>query len=98
MAIRLVDTYVSSFVNDQEYKLIQAQVTAAHNVLHAKSGAGNTFLGWMDLPRDYDKEEYSRICAAAKRIQGSCDVFIVIGIGGSYLGSRAVIEFLRSPL
>ena len=98
MAIRLVDTYVSSFVNDQEYKLIQSQVTAAHDVLHAKSGAGNAFLGWMDLPRDYDKEEYTRIRAAAKRIQGSCDVFIVIGIGGSYLGSRAVIEFLRSPL
>ncbi len=98
MAIRLVDTYVSSFVNDQEYSLIRSQVTAAHDMLHAKSGAGNAFLGWMDLPRDYDKEEYARIRAAAKRIQSSCDVFIVIGIGGSYLGSRAVIEFLRSPL
>ncbi len=98
MSIRLVDTYVSPFVRDAEYASAQAQVTAAHEMLHAKTGPGNTFLGWMDLPRDYDKEEYARIKAAAAKIQKSCDVFIVIGIGGSYLGARAVVEFLRSPL
>ena len=63
-----------------------------------KTGAGSDFLGWVTLPDDYDKDEFARIKAAASKIQSSCDVFIVIGIGGSYLGSRAVIEFLKSPL
>ncbi len=98
MSIRLVDSYVAPFVAEHEYDFLQPMVTAAHNMLHAKSGQGNAFLGWVDLPRDYDKEEYVRIKAAADKIRKSCDVFIVIGIGGSYLGSRAVIEFLKSPL
>ena len=58
----------------------------------------NDFLGWVDLPFNYDKEEYARIKAAAKKIQKKCDVFVVIGIGGSYLGARAVIEYIKSPL
>ena len=98
MAIRLVDTYVAPFVSKHECEYMQNAVTAAHNMLHSKSGQGNAFLGWMDLPRDYDKEEYVRIKAAAEKIKKSCDVFIVIGIGGSYLGARAVVEFLKSPL
>ena len=98
MAIRLVDSYVSSFVTDKEYDYMQPMVNAAHTMLHEKTGAGNGFLGWIDLPRDYDKEEYARIKAAADKIRKSCDVFIVIGIGGSYLGARAVVEFLKSPL
>ena len=98
MSIRLVDSYLSSFVSAKECADMQAAVTAAHKTLHEKSGKGNAFLGWLDLPRDYDKEEYARIKAAADKIRRSCDVFIVIGIGGSYLGARAVIEFLKSPL
>ncbi len=98
MSIRLVDSYVAPFMSEHEYDFMQPMVTTAHNMLHEKSGQGNAFLGWVDLPRDYDKEEYVRIKAAAEKIRKSCDVFIVIGIGGSYLGSRAVIEFLKSPL
>ncbi len=98
MSVRLMDTYAKQFISDKEYDYMQAQVCAVHQVLSEKSGAGNAFLGWMDLPRDYDKEEYARIKAAAAKIKKSCDVFIVIGIGGSYLGARAAIEFLKSPL
>ncbi|MBO5326665.1 MAG: glucose-6-phosphate isomerase [Clostridia bacterium] len=98
MSVRLVDSYVSSFVSAKECADMQAAVTAAHTALHEKSGKGNAFLGWLDLPRDYDKEEYARIKIAAEKIRKSCDVFVVIGIGGSYLGARAVIEFLKSPL
>ncbi len=98
MSVRLVDSYVAPFVNAGEYEYMTPMVQAAHRMLHEKSGQGNAFLGWLDLPRDYDKEEYARIKAAAEKIKKSCDVFIVIGIGGSYLGARAVIEFLKSPL
>jgi len=98
MAIRLIEQYVTSFVAPEECVAMQPMVDAAHAQLHHKTGAGNDFLGWLDLPRDYDKEEYARIKAAAEKIKKSCDVFIVIGIGGSYLGARAVVEFLRSPL
>jgi len=98
MSIRLISSYVAPFVTDRELDAIKPEVAAAHALLHGKNGPGNAFLGWLDLPRDYDKAEYARIKAAAVRIRKSCDVFIVIGIGGSYLGSRAVIEFLKSPL
>ena len=60
-----------------------------------KNGAGNDFLGWLDLPVDYDKEEFTRIQKAAAKIQSDSEVLVVIGIGGSYLGARAAIEFLR---
>ena len=73
-------------------------VTAAHKTLAARNGLGNDFLGWVTLPTDYDKEEFARIKAAAEKIKKTCDVLIVIGIGGSYLGARAVIELLKSPL
>ncbi len=98
MSIRLVDSYVKSFVTEKEYGYMQPMVNAAHTMLEERSGPGHDFLGWMNLPRDYDKEEFARIKEAAAKIRKSCDVFIVIGIGGSYLGSRAVIEFLKSPL
>ena len=71
---------------------------AAREVLVSKSGAGNDFLGWVNLPVDYDKEEFARIKAAAKKIQESSDVLVVIGIGGSYLGARAAIEFVRGQM
>ena len=69
----------------------------AHTDLQEGTGRGNDFLGWINLPRDYDKEEYARIQAAAKKIQGDSKALVVIGIGGSYLGARGVIEFLCSP-
>ena len=98
MSIKLNDKYVSSFISAHEYQNVQAQVTTANKILREKSGAGNAFLGWVDLPDNYDKDEFARIKIAAEKIQKSCDVLVVIGIGGSYLGARAVIEFLKSPL
>ncbi len=97
MSIRLNANYLSSFVSAEELRNIQPQVTLAHNLLTSKTGAGNDYLGWTTLPVDYDKEEFARIKVAAEKIKKSCDVFIAIGSGGSYLGARAVIEFLKSP-
>ena len=74
---------------------MKAQAAAAKEVLLQRSGAGNDFLGWIDLPVNYDKEEFARIQKAAEKIQGDSEVLVVIGIGGSYLGARAAIEFLR---
>ena len=68
----------------------------AHNWLQEATGRGNDFVGWVNLPKDYDKEEYARIQAAAKKIQSDSKALVVIGIGGSYLGARAVIELLFS--
>ncbi len=98
MATTLETRYLTDFVRDHELQALQTQVTAAHEMLHSGSGLGNDFLGWLTLPTDYDKEEFARIQAAAERIKNDTDVFIVIGIGGSYLGARAAIEFLKSPL
>ncbi|MBQ9807186.1 MAG: glucose-6-phosphate isomerase [Clostridia bacterium] len=98
MSIKLNDKYVSTFINSNEYAQMQAQVTLADKMLREKNGPGNKFLGWVDLPEQYDKEEFARIKACAARIQKSCDVLVVIGIGGSYLGARAVIEYLKSPM
>ncbi len=97
MAIKLNSKYLEGFVAQHEVDAMKAQLEAAHNTLANKSGLGNDFLGWVDLPVDYDKEEFSRIKAAAERIKEKCDILIVIGIGGSYLGARAAIELLRSP-
>lgn len=85
----------SGFIRDDEIKSMEATVAAAKDTLEGRGGAGNDFLGWIDLPVDYDKEEFSRIQKAAEKIQSDSDVLIVIGIGGSYLGARAAIEFLR---
>ncbi len=97
MSITLETKYLDGFVRDHEWNAIQPQVTAAHELLHSGKGPGNDFLGWVDLPVNYDKEEFARIQAAAARIQQDTDIFIAIGIGGSYLGARAAIEFLKSP-
>ena len=83
------------FFSDDELKAMEAKVLAAKDTLVNKTGEGNDFLGWIDLPVDYDKEEFARIKAAAKKIQSDSDVLLVIGIGGSYLGARAAIDFLR---
>ncbi|MBP3854858.1 MAG: glucose-6-phosphate isomerase [Ruminiclostridium sp.] len=98
MSLRVNDNYLAPFIRDHEYKGIQPAVTAAHETLTAKTGLGSDFLGWMTLPADYDKEEFARIKAAAEKIKKDSKVLIVIGIGGSYLGARAVIEALRSSL
>ena len=83
----------AGFIAADELSYMKAAVMGAKDVLTSKSGAGNDFLGWIDLPVDYDKEEFVRIKEAAKKIQSDSDVLLVIGIGGSYLGARAAIEF-----
>ena len=98
MAIRFTEKYAKDFIRPNDLEGLKKQVEAAHEALHSATGLGNDFLGWVDLPINYDKEEFSRIKAAAERIKGDTDILIVIGIGGSYLGARAAIEFLRSPL
>ncbi len=98
MTLKLNDAYIKPFVSENGLASIETEVTSAYNTLLKKEGKGNDFLGWIDLPTAYDKEEFQRIKAAAEKIKKSCDVFIVIGIGGSYLGARAVIEFLKSPV
>ncbi len=85
----------SKFISDDEVVAMKKIAEDAKEVLVNKSGAGNDFLGWIDLPVDYDKYEFARIKAAAKKIQSDSEVLVVIGIGGSYLGARAAIDFLR---
>ena len=96
MATKLTDKYLQGFIGEQEYQGVAEQVKAAHAALHNGTGLGNDFIGWLDLPTNYDKEEFARIKAAAEKIKKDTDVFVVIGIGGSYLGARAAIEFLTS--
>ncbi len=97
MSLKLNAKYLSGFVKAEELDGMKAQVETAVKTLHEKTGQGNDFLGWLDLPTNYDKEEFERIKNAAAKIQKNSDVLIVIGIGGSYLGARAAIEFLKSP-
>ena len=97
MSVALNTKHLSSFISEEEYAAIYPQVEAAHNQLEAKSGPGNDFLGWMYLPRDYDKEEFARIKEAAAKIREDSDVLVVAGIGGSYLGARAVVEAVKGP-
>ena len=85
----------AGFISEEEIGYMSRLTEQAKDVLVSKNGAGNDFLGWIDLPVDYDKEEFSRIEKAAEKIKKESDVLIVIGIGGSYLGARAAIEFLR---
>ena len=85
----------ASFIKDHEVESMKKLALDAKDLLVSKEGAGNDFLGWIDLPVDYDKEEFDRIKKAAEKIQNDSEVLIVIGIGGSYLGARAAIEFLR---
>ena len=84
-------------VNENHINNLKPMITAAHNTLHGRCGAGNDFLGWLDLPNEYHKDEFERIKIAAKKIQENSKVLIVIGIGGSYLGARAVIEAMTGP-
>lgn len=86
--------YSKTGVQEHELECFKAQVELAHKMLHEKTGAGNDFLGWIDLPVDYDKDEFDRIKKAAEKIRKDSDILIVIGIGGSYLGARACIDAL----
>ncbi|MBO5551766.1 MAG: glucose-6-phosphate isomerase [Lachnospiraceae bacterium] len=83
------------FISEEEVELIRPQTEAAKELLLSKKGAGNDFLGWLDLPVDYDKDEFARIKKAADKIRNDSEVLLVVGIGGSYLGARAAIEFLK---
>lgn len=98
MSISLNTKYLQNFIAPHELEAVKASAELAAKTVTDRSGAGNDFLGWVDLPVDYDKEEFARIKAAAEKIRNNSDVLIVIGIGGSYLGARAAIEFLKSPL
>lgn len=96
MTLKLNDKYLQSFISDADISSIEPEVKAAHDLLASRTGAGNDFLGWLDLPVNYDRDEAARIVKAAEKIQKTCDIFVVIGIGGSYLGARAAIEFCTS--
>ena len=94
--VHLDTSKLTPFVHENELKEMQPMVTAADKVLRDGTGAGADFRGWIDLPINYDKEEFDRIKKAAKKIQSDSEVLIGIGIGGSYLGAQASIEFLNS--
>ena len=96
MSLRLNTKYADSFIPDSAYQAIAPEIKAAHEALVSGSGKGSDFLGWLTLPEDYDKAEFAAIKSAAKKIQSDSDVLVVVGIGGSYLGARAVIEFIKS--
>lgn len=95
-AISLDLSKVAPYLATSEIDYMEDMVKCAHNTLHDGTGAGNDFLGWIDLPVNYDKEEFARIKKAAEKIQSDSDVLVVIGIGGSYLGARAAIEMLTN--
>ena len=94
--IKFDSSKLTPFVHENELSEMQVMVNAANTELREGTGAGNDFRGWLDLPVDYDKDEFARIKKAAKKIQNDSDVLICIGIGGSYLGAQAAIEFLNS--
>ena len=98
MALKLIDKYAKSFLNSSVLEELEKNAKNALETVIKRDGAGNDFLGWVDLPVNYDKEEFARIKVAAEKIKKSCDALVVIGIGGSYLGARAAIEFVKSPL
>ncbi len=97
MAIKINESYLGKFLSDADINAISAEIDTALKTTQESTGAGNDFLGWRDLPLNYKTEEYDAIKAAAEKIRKSCDVLVVIGIGGSYLGARAAIEFIKSP-
>ena len=96
LSVKLNTKYLEGFVTEEDIKSIEPEVLSAVETLNSRNGAGSDFLGWLDLPVDYDKEEFARIKKAAEKIRSDSDVLVVIGIGGSYLGARAAIEFCRS--
>lgn len=98
MSVKLNDKFLKGFVAEHEIEYMRSYATVAHYMLVSGKGQGNDYHGWVKLPENYDKDEFARIKTAAKKIQSNSDILIVIGIGGSYLGARAAIEFVKSPL
>ncbi|MBQ7161668.1 MAG: glucose-6-phosphate isomerase [Clostridia bacterium] len=97
MSVKLNESYIGRFVSEKDMAEIRGEIERSLQTVKEGTGAGNGYLGWRDLPLNYRTEEYNRIKTAAEKIRRSCDVFVVIGIGGSYLGARAAIEFIKSP-
>ena len=98
MSLKIYDDFLKAFVSAEEIQNLTSQAQGALKTVKDKSGAGSDFLGWYSLPSDYDKDEFSRIKIAAEKIKANSQILIVIGIGGSYLGARAAIEFVKSPI
>ena len=96
MAVKLNSKYAASFLPENLFEGIKSEVIAAHEALNNATGKGSDFLGWLTLPENYNKEEFAEIKKAAEKIRSDSEVLIVIGIGGSYLGARAAIEFIKS--
>ena len=96
--VKLNEKFLHGFVSAEEIENIRSAASDAHTKLVNGTGEGNDFLGWVRLPENYDKKEFARIKIAAEKIKQNSDVLVVIGIGGSYLGARAAIEFCKSPL
>lgn len=96
MPVELNTKDLDSFISCEDYEKIEPSMSLAYDFLHKKTGLGSEFTGWVTLPTDYDRKEFSRIKETARKISANTDVFIVIGIGGSYLGARAVIELIKS--
>ena len=96
MAIKLNLKYAGDFAREESLKAMQAEVSKAHEMLHNGTGLGSDFLGWVDLPVNYDKAEFEEIKRCAEKIKNDSQVLLVLGIGGSYLGARAAIEFVKS--
>ncbi|HZJ78111.1 MAG TPA: glucose-6-phosphate isomerase [Clostridia bacterium] len=96
MAVNFSNKFAKNFVNSDSFLEIEGEVEKAHESLHNSTGLGSEFTGWLDLPVNYDKDEFKAIKKAAQKIQGDSEILIVIGIGGSYLGARAAIEFIKS--
>ena len=98
MSVILNQKFLDGFVSPNEIEYLKPAAKLSHKLLMSGEGAGNDFHGWVKLPVDYDKDEFARIKVAAEKIKKNCDILVVIGIGGSYLGARAAIEFVKSPL
>ena len=96
MAIKLNLNYAGEYACKEKLEAIQAEVSKAHAMLHEGTGQGSDFLGWIDLPVNYDKAEFAEIKKCAEKIKNDSEVLVVLGIGGSYLGARAAIEFVKS--
>ncbi len=96
MSIKLNLKYAGEFASAEKLAAMQGEVSAAHKMLHEGTGLGNDFLGWVDLPVNYDKAEFEEIKNCAEKIKKDSEVLVVLGIGGSYLGARAAIEFVKS--
>ena len=96
MPIKVNFNYAGKYAEESKLLAMQSEVTAAHKTLREGTGAGSDYLGWLDLPVNYDKAEFSEIKASAEKIKKDSEVLVVLGIGGSYLGARAVIEFIKS--